>query len=110
MGIALFKERRFSSRRKLTGLLPGKLIFPNAKGAVICRATDVSEHGLGIIANVEVPLGSKAFLETDQRIIDFEVIWVAPDFGKQDMFRYGLATIDGDINIEELFLRSGCLK
>ena len=110
MGIALFKERRFSARRKLSGLLPGKLVFPNAKGSLVCRATDVSEHGLGIVANGEIALGSKAFLEIEQRIIDLEVIWVAPDFGKQDMFRYGLSSIDKDINIEELFIRSGCLK
>jgi hypothetical protein len=110
MGIALFKEKRISSRRKLTGLLPGKIVFPNAKGPVTCRATNVSAHGLGVVANVEIALGSKAFLETDQRIIDLEVIWIAPDFGKQDMFRYGLVTIDQDVNIEELFIRSGCLK
>jgi hypothetical protein len=110
MGIALFKERRFSERRKLSGLLPGKLVFPNAKGAVVCRAIDVAEHGLGVVANVEIALGSKAFLETEQRIIHFEVIWIAPDFGKQDMFRYGLISLDQDINIEELFIRSGCLK
>lgn len=110
MGIALFKERRLSSRRKLTGLLPGKLTVASLKAPLVCRLTDVSAHGLGIVANVEISLGARAVLETGTLSIEFEVIWAAPDFGKQDMFRYGLVSTDHEVNIEQIFIDCGCLK
>ena len=110
MGIALFKERRFSSRRKLSGLLPGKLSISGQKYPLKCRPTDVSAQGLGIVANIEIPIGSMATLETDTQSVLLEVIWVAPDFGKQDLFRYGLLSLNPDVSIEELFVTYGCLK
>ena len=110
MGIALFKERRLRTRRKLSGLLPGRLTVSGMNHSLKCRPTDVSLHGLGIIANDEIPIGSIATLETNSQTIKFEVIWSTPDFGKQDLFRYGLVSVDQEVNIEALFIAHGCLK
>ncbi len=110
MGIALFKEKRFGSRRKLSGLLPGRIVVEGFKSPLRCRPTDVSTNGIGIIANAKLSLGTFVTLETDTLSIRMEIVWVAPDFGKHEMFRYGLIASDPQVNIEELFVTYGCLR
>ncbi|MEN9836266.1 MAG: hypothetical protein RL011_2459 [Pseudomonadota bacterium] len=113
MGLALFKERRFSERRQLSGVLPGSLIRADGKGAVSCRPVDVSAHGLGIVIIGEkkmLPLGLELSLVVTDGEIPLIVAWSTPDFGKQDSVRYGLAVKDETVNLEQVFENYGCLK
>jgi len=110
MGLALFKERRLSDRRRLTGLLPGRLILDGAKQSLICKPVDVSSFGMGVVMAREIAPGTQMTLVIGEQEIALQVAWGQPDFGKQDMFRYGLVTLDPGVNLENEFVRAGCLK
>ena len=110
MGLALFKERRFADRRKLTGLLPGRLMLEQSNTELTCRPIDVSANGMGIVVSRELEPGTQVLLIMKERTIPLTIAWGSPDFGKQDMFRYGLITLNPADNLEEAFLASGCLR
>jgi hypothetical protein len=113
MGLALFKERRLADRRKLTGLLPGRMVFSATNGDVVCRPVDVSSNGMGIVVTnqkKEIEPGTELLLLLKDRPVRLQVAWGQPDFGKQDLFRYGLVTLDPQDNLEDLFVRTGCLR
>lgn len=110
MGLALFKERRLSDRRRLTGLLPGRLILAGAKQSLMCKPVDVSAFGMGVVMAREIAPGTQMTLVIGDQAIALQIAWCQPDFGKQDMFRYGLVTLDPEVNLESEFVRSGCLK
>ena len=102
------KERRISERKKLTGLLPGKLQITGKD--VIAKPVDISEHGLGLLMSAEFKIGAKAELILKDSVIPFEVKWIEPDFGKNDMWRYGIVCTDTAIDIISIFAKTGCLK
>jgi hypothetical protein len=109
MGLALFQERRMDLRKKLTGLLPGRL--RSSKGNDInCRPVDVSENGLGIISKDNLAVNDVVELQVKDILISLKVGWVKPDFGKRDLFRYGLVSQNAKYNLEEIFISSGCMK
>ena len=116
MGLALFKERRLSDRRRLTGLLPGRLVFGEGlegQKELICRPVDVSINGMGIVVvDQKKPIdpGTEMMLILKDGPIRLQVTWGHPDFGKQDLYRYGLVTIEPEQNLEEVFIRTGCLR
>jgi len=113
MGLALFQERRMAGRRKLTGLLPGRLVLAESSTAISCRPVDVSVHGIGIVVTGEVknlPIGTKLKLITPQEEIALTISWMTPDFGKQSSSRYGVVTDDPTANLEVLFQPYGCLR
>jgi len=109
MGLALFKERRLDNRRRLTGLLPGRLTKVSTGKDLPVKLVDVSQNGIGIIANEPLEPGSEIQLQLQERHISLLVAWVQPDFGKCDNFRYGLVTLNPEENIEQIFIDSGCL-
>ncbi len=112
MGLALFKERRLADRRRLTGLLPGRLVL-ETRQEIVCRPVDVSVNGLGIVVHdlrKQIEPGTVLFLLTKDGTTKLSVAWGQPDFGKQDLFRYGLVTTDPADNLEQMFLDSGCLR
>lgn len=108
MGIPVFKERRLSNRKKLTGLLPGRILDPCNKN-INCKPVDVSSHGLGFISDTEINAGSRLKLVMKDREIELLVTWGQPDFGKRDKFRYGTVVIDRSIDLEKVFTETGCL-
>jgi hypothetical protein len=110
MGLALFKDRRLADRRRLTGLLPGRLVVVEGARELIARPVDVSRNGLGVVANAELAPGTRLALDLKDRAIMLEVAWVQPDFGKQDMFRFGLVTLSEADDVEDVFVRSGCMR
>lgn len=114
MALPVLKERRLSERRQLSGLLPGRLTIENLKPNTICRAIDVSTHGLGILIQAVIKEEMKAKLECNVKgkilIVDLKVAWAKPDFGKQDLYRGGLVTLDQEIDLEKIFLLTGCIK
>lgn len=110
MALPLFKEKRLGLRRRLSGLMPGKLILTDKKRAVSARPVDVSVHGLGVIIAEELTPGTMMHLETPTGVISLRVAWRQPDFGKRDMFRYGLVSDDGTIDLEDVFVKTNCLK
>lgn len=110
MGLARFKERRLADRRQLTGLLPGRLIMASTRADLACRPVDVSANGLGIVVDKEIDPGTAVELQTRNGTVQLQVAWVQPDFGKQNMFRYGLVTLDPSLNLEEMFIAAGCLR
>lgn len=114
MAYPMFNEKRLAHRQRLTGLLPGRLKLEGFKSNISCRPVDISEHGLGILIQEVVQEGIKATLECSIKgevvIIPLTVTWVKRDFGKQDMYRVGLTTIDNEFNLQEVFAMTGCLK
>lgn len=106
----LIAEKRLSQRKKLTGLLPGRLSLLGNKALISCRPVDISRHGLGILTSERITVGTKLILKLPDQEIQLEVQWGQPDFGKKDLFRYGLVTNDQGFNLEDLFEKAGCLK
>jgi hypothetical protein len=102
------KERRTSERKRLTGLMPGRLQI-NGK-EVSARPVDISSSGIGIITAAEFTVGAVATLAIGSELIPMEVKWGEQDFGKRDMWRYGLVCTNPKINLEEEFQEAGCLK
>jgi hypothetical protein len=102
------KERRIAERKRLTGLLPGRFQI-NGKDVAV-KPVDISSHGLGVIIEAEFSAGTKASLMVGERSIPLEVKWGEPDFGKHDMWRYGLVCTDQSVNLEDEFMAHGCLK
>ncbi len=106
----LFAEKRLSQRKKLTGLLPGRLSLIGSKSFISCRPVDISRHGLGILTSERITVGTKLILKLPDQEIHLEVQWGQPDFGKKDLFRYGLVTHEQGHDLEDLFEKAGCLK
>ena len=110
MHIPAFAERRLTERRKLTGLLPGRISIQGSKNYLNCRPVDISRHGLGILSSQQLPQGTTLILKLPDKEVILEVSWGQPDFGKHDLFRYGLVTTDHQLDLEEIFAKAGCLK
>jgi hypothetical protein len=106
----MFKERRIADRRQLTGLFPGKLLRAVDQREVMGKPVDVSRSGLGVLSAEQMDPGTELFLEIQGQRIALQIAWGQKDFGKRDLFRYGLVTVNPDDNLELLFLRTGCLK
>jgi hypothetical protein len=102
------KERRISERKKLTGLMPGRFQIDGRD--VSARPVDISEHGIGILVASEYKPGTLAVLVIKDVKVELEMKWGQPDFGKHDMWRYGLVCKDQNINLEQIFIEKGCLK
>jgi hypothetical protein len=112
MGLALFRERRLKNRKKLTGLLPGRLVAEQLKEEINCRLVDVSKNGMGILFSGDLDIDSRVILHIPGSPLSLRVASKSPDFGKQKLFRYGLV-IDREpreqVNLETLFISAGCL-
>ena len=106
----MFAEKRLSPRRKLTGLLPGRMAVVGSNTSISCKPVDISAHGLGIVSEDLLTAGTMLALRTHDREILLEVSWGQPDFGKRDLYRYGLVTVDREVNLENVFADTGCLK
>ena len=104
-----FKERRISSRKRLSGLMPGKLILKENEKQITCKPVDISDHGIGVIVGEILTVGTALELQAKHHNIPLEIIWSQPDFGKNDLFRYGLVCPDETINLEQIFIEYGCL-
>ena len=74
------------------------------------RPIDVSRDGMGVLIREELKQGSFVILRTDLEDIRLQVAWTQEDFGKQDLFRYGLVTTDSKVDLEQLFRSRGCLE
>ena len=104
------KERRLNTRRRLTGLLPGKIVDKDKDNVIHCRPVDISKDGIGILTELELEQGAILHLTSSEQDIELKVMWKKQDFGKANLTRYGLVTSDSSINLENVFLRAGCLK
>jgi hypothetical protein len=90
--------------------MPGRLQTENGTD-ILCKPKDVSTHGLGIVSNEQLKVGSALKLAMrDGSIIDLMVSWGQPGFGKRDELRYGLVTQNPEIDLEQIFIDTGCLK
>lgn len=106
-----FKERRSGERMTLTGLMPGRLFLISSDRTLSARPLDVSVHGLGILMGEKVPDGTEIGLAVEKRhVVKMRVAWSKEDFGKRDLYRYGLECLDTNLNLEDIFLATGCLK
>ncbi len=106
-----FKERRSNERVILTGLMPGRMFLIASDKTISARPLDVSPNGLGILLSEKIADGTEIGLSVEKRqIVKLRVIWSKEDFGKRDLYRYGLECIDTKLNLEEIFLATGCLK
>ena len=103
-----FQERRVAERKRLTGLMPGKFKINDKE--VSARPVDLSEHGLGVLVAKEFAIGAQAVLVIKDTQIPFEIKWCQPDFGKHDLWRYGLVCNDPSLDLLALFAETGCFK
>ncbi len=103
-------DRRGKKRIRFTGLLPG-LFRTQAKGQiVVCRPVDIGEAGLGILSQFELNVGDQIVLECKSIDLNLIVEWKKRDFGKQDLWRYGLSLVDSEVDVIELFSSTGCIR
>lgn len=102
------REKRMSERRVLNGLMPGKLTINGE--AIECKPINISSHGLGLLIARQFREGTVLELDMKSEQLEMEIIWVKPDFGKHDLWRYGLVCKDRKIDVEEIFEKSGCFK
>ncbi len=106
-----FKERRANKRQNLTGLMPGRLFLPSTNKTISARPVDVSEKGLGILSGEKLEEGLELKLAVEKKkLISLHIVWRKDDFGKRDLYRYGLECKDSTINLIQIFSESGCLK
>ncbi len=110
MVLPVTQEKRLFSRRKLTGLMPGKLIVVEKDLCISARPTDVSKTGLGVLSTDLIEEKSEMMFVIAKKKIKLTVLWRKEDFGKNNLYRYGLACNDADIDLEALFIETGCLK
>ena len=108
MGLVAFKERRLNPRKQLSGLLPGRIRFKGGAADLSCRPVDVSRNGLGILVPEELKEGTLLVMIMGDQEIELKIAWGQPDFGKQDIFRYGLTTTDPDLALDQIFEKAGC--
>lgn len=109
MGSSGLFEKRFRPRKMLTGLLPGPLVDESGE-KINCKPVDISTDGLGIISKSMLTTEQSLVLKTQKAAIELTITYVKPDFGKQNLYRYGLKLVDPTINLEEFFISAGCLK
>lgn len=110
MALPLFREKRFSPRKQLTGLLPGKLYLSESGDNLTCKLVDVSRHGIGMTTKTELKFGDRVTLEFEDQKIEFKVAWIQHGFSKQDIYRAGLICNDINCDMIDLFTEAGCLK
>lgn len=110
MAIPYTKERRLAGREKLTGLMPGKFFVRSSGQNISCRPVDVSESGLGILSADELTVDSEVCLQAGENEIIMKILWRKPDFGKNNLMRYGLRCTNPSINVASIFVNHGCLK
>ena len=108
MVLPLFKEKRLDVRTKLTGLLPGRIRDSLGRG-VSARPVNVSKGGMGIVTKNILEVGTELVLQVGKLDVVMVVKWVEPDFAKHNILRYGLMVQDGTIDLEQIFLDSGCI-
>ena len=111
MAIPQAFERRVSRRKRLTGLLPGRLSLKSNEAAINGKPVDISSTGLGLISDEQLDIGTALKLTTPEEVIHLKIIWKQPDFGKSDLFRFGLEVVapKRGFDLEEMFERMGCL-
>ncbi len=110
MGIPAIIERRNASRKKLSGLLPARLSVESTMVDISCKPVDVSDHGLGIITETHLAIGTLVVLHLPGSPLILEVKWSEQDFGRRDLKRYGLELKSGGESIARKFEEAGCLK
>ena len=110
MVLPVSKEKRLFSRRKLTGLMPGKLTVASDQRCITARPTDVSQTGLGVLSTDLLAESAELELTIGKTKIVLVVLWKKDDFGKSSLYRYGLSAKDPAQNLETIFIETGCLK
>lgn len=109
MAMPIFKERRLITRRKLSGLMPGPLTSELGE-PISCRPFDISRIGLGVICQAQLAIQSSLVLKIKSQVVNLRVLWGQPDFGKRNLFRYGLEVVDQGIDLEQIFVDTHCLE
>ena len=104
------KERRFSQRLKLSGLMPGKVTVALTGKCISCRPVDVSQHGLGMLTTEKLLENDEICIALPEQVIRMRIAWKRPDFGKSDLTRYGLMCLDESVDVESLFRDAECLR
>lgn len=89
--------------------MPGKLSYGSESTVLSCRPVDVSKHGIGVIMDTLIETETELHLQFENRTIRLKVAWSQPDFGRRDLFRYGLVCLDTEEDLESLFTKTGCL-
>lgn len=105
-----FMEKRVNQRKGLTGLLPGRMAISSTLKFISCKPVDISPEGLGIVTATQLEIGTQLTLTTHNQVITLEVRWQQPDFGKKELHRYGLVSLNKDLNIEAVFEEAGCIR
>lgn len=107
--------KRIKERKKLTGLLPGKLVVIRTGRLVSARAVDITEDGMGIFSSHRLHEGDKMTLISTEKKIPLIVHYKKRDYTKASLHRYGLRVDSEEADAQEynlikIFENSGCLR
>ena len=110
MNILQLREKRATRRKRLSGLLPGKLLRQASNVDLPCKLVDVTPHGLGVVSGAILEPGELLALKMKNSEVLLEVAWGRPDFGKNDLYRYGLKVLTENCDLEAIFTACGLLE
>ena len=109
-------SRRMNTRRRLSGLLPGKMLVQRTARHMSGRVVDVSHDGMGVLSSTHLLIGDTITLTTPTKMIILKVNDKKKDYAKSSRYRYSLVLDregeydQGDMDLEEVFVNSGCMS
>lgn len=103
-------ERRRVPRRSCVGKMPGLLIRSSGGEPITCMSVDVSRFGLGIVASSELFLDEILVLQLPKKSVELKIVASTKEKNMNNLWRYGLVLLDTDIDLEQIFSDTGCIK
>ena len=102
--------QRMTERRRLSGLLPGKMLHVGSERFVSARAVDVTSQGIGILSSHHLNEGDEVLLTVRGSSVELVVHYKKRDYAKSSRFRYGLILKESssDHDLMAIFESSGC--
>ncbi len=101
MAVKVLDRRRFV-RVASIGTLPAPLIRELDASPVVCKSTDVSPLGLGILSSIDLSVDEGLKMEISGESIQLKVATKVQDSGAKQ-WRYGLLVVDETIDLEHRF-------
>ena len=109
MGMPRPKERRFGERIKAVKHLPGQLLFAESGEEIDCRPLDVSEFGMGVFTEEELPEEEENYiLRVGELDINLLRVYHLESPGDAVGYRSGFRVMDPEIDLMKVFTEAGC--
>lgn len=105
-------HERLADRKRLSGLLPGRMQRVGSPNYITGRAVDVSSQGIGILSQNFLREGDEVILTTRHHVTHLVVHYKKRDYKKNNRYRYGLILAKNheqdDHDLIKIFDQSGC--